>query len=341
MNIPIDIWIVICPYLCHIRYYMLRQVNRILYKTLEKNSIREWCACCPYNDNIDMIYWLFNTNLYIINAIIKNDLMLKHLVRFNDIKLLELCMDRHDNHWTSKVSAIAAQYGYLDILKYAHNNNYIISYTAASYAAATGHLDCLIYLHENKYEWNKLTVIFSIIQDQYECFRYAWDNECPRPRDYKRLAMQNGSKKILQFFYEIEPINKYNIHISLKYLRSVELDYIKLLIQKYKYIYDETTIAAVIKRKSFECLVYLRRHNCPWDEGAYYAAAVTDQIDVLKYLYENNCRMIFYQTYLTILNDCMDDRCLIFIRNKFGPKASNLVTTDIYPIRSITHYKDI
>jgi hypothetical protein len=123
-----------------------------------------------------------------------------------NVKIKELCSEK------IYLCPWAAQNGYLLILKYAHENNYIWDEWTCAHAAEYGHLDCLKYSHENgcpwnrwtckwaaecgsleclKYankngcDWDQKTMESAIRGEHYICFNYAFDNNCPNCEDFE------------------------------------------------------------------------------------------------------------------------------------------------------------
>lgn len=78
---------------------------------------------------------------------------------------------------------MAARYGGLNCLKYAHGNNSNNSSNRDKCAGkcavimyAADHMECLKYLHEeNGCEWDSYTIWHAKV---LECFKYAVDNGC-------------------------------------------------------------------------------------------------------------------------------------------------------------------
>jgi len=53
------------------------------------------------------------------------------------------------------LSLVAARYGFLNCLKYAHENGCQWNENTCYVAAENGHLNCLKYAHENGCKWHK------------------------------------------------------------------------------------------------------------------------------------------------------------------------------------------
>ena len=69
--------------------------------------------------------------------------------------------------------------GYLEILKYAHENGCPWDENTCCRAAENGYLDCLKYVHENGCPWNEGTCHLAARYGHLECLKYAHENGCP------------------------------------------------------------------------------------------------------------------------------------------------------------------
>lgn len=87
----------------------------------------------------------------------------------------------------------AATYGRLDCLKYAHENGCACNSggeNATYWAAQNGHLECLRYAHKNGCEWSDRVCEGASLQDRLDCFMYAIENGAPLNLD----KVQRGTK---------------------------------------------------------------------------------------------------------------------------------------------------
>ena len=81
--------------------------------------------------------------------------------------------------------------GYLNCLKYLHENGCRWDSTTCSTAALNGHLDCLKYAHENGCSWDSDTCWSAAFKGHLDCLKYAIENDCP----YNKQKCINEAKK--------------------------------------------------------------------------------------------------------------------------------------------------
>ena len=71
-----------------------------------------------------------------------------------------------------------AENGYLECLKYVHENGCSWDKSVAEAAAANGHLQCLRYLHANGCSWDKTVSEAAMANGQLACLQYLHENGC-------------------------------------------------------------------------------------------------------------------------------------------------------------------
>ena len=73
----------------------------------------------------------------------------------------------------------AAAGGYLDCLKYAHENGCPWCKKTCRNASERGYLNCLKYAYENGCPWDIETLLIAKINNHLDCLNYARENDCP------------------------------------------------------------------------------------------------------------------------------------------------------------------
>lgn len=248
---------------------------------------------CPISKEIT-IYATLGNHLNIIkymNDIMPND--------FNNITNADMC-------------TIAALMGHFDLLKWLHQNNYCWNENTCCAAALGGHLEILKYLHENGCQWDNLTC-FSDLE-----YPILPKSEIPAAGilsfDFlykgRKYCADNYYLKLLKndFYYkDAENIKLFDV---LKYAHEndcpwnistlfnlIHIDDIKILeylydngIQNYKCDYNNLLISMV----EFNCIKSIKWffNNNILQLGdytiCYKIAARCNDIEILKFLHENN-----------------------------------------------------
>ena len=146
---------------------------------------------------------LSNVNHYFRNIIkryIKNiKIKFRSIIEPDNISLLKWCIDNGCN--INEICDIIAYKGYINCLKYAHENKYQWNAGTCYNAAKGGHLNCLKYAHENGCEWDKDTCS-SAAGNSLECLKYARENGCEWDSDTCMNAALNGHLECLNYAHE-------------------------------------------------------------------------------------------------------------------------------------------
>ena len=88
---------------------------------------------------------------------------------------------------------LSCEFGYLDCLKYAHENGCELDEDVCVYASSGGHLDCLKYAHEHGCGWSGEACWAACDMGHLNCLKYAYEHGCPcDKRDCARIASQHG-----------------------------------------------------------------------------------------------------------------------------------------------------
>ena len=102
----------------------------------------------------------------------------------------------------NEICETAALGGNLEILRYAHINEYPWDELTCTYAAKKGHLECLVYAHENECAWDWYTCSNAAENGKLECLKYAHENGCPWDEITCTSAAGQGHLNCLKYAYE-------------------------------------------------------------------------------------------------------------------------------------------
>ena len=151
----------------------------------------------------------------------------------------------------------AGVYGHLDYLKYAIENMWSFSEnlrsTLCNKLAYAGSFDCILYLFENGFEMN-------LHYDVYDSDVFEYD--------IYNLAAKSGNLKFIELFNE-----------SISEIYDDEH-----ILQQWNFAIHNT-----VQHGHLDCLIYLHELGCELDSTLYISAAKQKNLDILQYLYENEC----------------------------------------------------
>ena len=120
------------------------------------------------------------------------DYVIKHkpdLSDFKDFFFEELTSLKKTK--TDKLMNECAKKGYLNLMKYLHENGCSWYSDTCSWAALNGNLDCLKYAHENGCNWNSSTCYWAAVNGHLDCLKYTIENGC----QYDKQECMNSAKK--------------------------------------------------------------------------------------------------------------------------------------------------
>jgi len=117
---------------------------------------------------------------------------------------LEVLKYAHENGcpWSSDTCAQASADGQLECLRYMHENGCSWDKSTCAGAAGGGHLDCLIFAHENGCEWDSATCAQAAMSGHLECLAYAHENGCLWDSDTTFFAAKHGKIQCFTYAYE-------------------------------------------------------------------------------------------------------------------------------------------
>jgi hypothetical protein len=152
------------------------KINNIddLYKYLE--IVRYWMIInCPYE-----IYDYIKLNQNIIDlSYIKENFY--DLPFFDEFIILCSAENNNDKYF---ICTESSKKGFLNLLKYAHENGCPWDEDTCFYSASNGQLKCLKYAHENGCPWDRFTCCYANSYGHLECLKYLVNKKCPGYEKY-------------------------------------------------------------------------------------------------------------------------------------------------------------
>ena len=230
-------------------------------------------------------------------------------------KVIELNTWWEDTEYYEKCN-VAAKKGDLDWLKYAHEKGCYMN-DASYYAKINGHLDCLNYVYKHNDDCRR-----HLLNDCPSCLKLS--NERERDEytikfdEYAIDAVESGKIDCLIFlnaFCGYQPTDK---KITAMAAANGDLDCLKYLHKNFC-AWDEGTTQMAAANGHLDCLEYLHENDCPWDEGTTQVAAENNHFDCLGYAVEYGCPWDFPK--------CFDDLSPHFFtitKKLFSQKYKNI-----------------
>lgn len=185
----------------------------------------------------------------------------------------------------------------LEILKCLHNMHYIWSATSMTSAVTNNSLNCLKYLYENgcpfhmkksfyEHQVDSLGInIFTLaaVNNNLECLKYL--HECGFSC---RVLSPPSDRDCLLYLHEIDCLDNRDSSCNIA-IQNGDMDLLKYL-HKLGYKWDISAYHNAISRDNIECIKYLYENNCPYNHtrilgGLINCAVYRNKIECLKYLH--------------------------------------------------------
>ena len=182
-----------------------------------------------FNKTMDQLrYYMVYELPHVIYKYVKNKK--PNLDNFKDFYYEELTMLKTTKYFS--LMNKAAQYGYIGLMKYLHENNHHWDTTTCISAAHGNQLECLKYLHENGCKWDESTCAAAAWNGNYDCLVYARENGCYWNQVTCHDATYGGHLKCLKYAIEngcrfdkkscLEMATSENHKAIIEYIRSLE-----------------------------------------------------------------------------------------------------------------------
>jgi len=266
-------------------------------------TLRFWCINeIPYTvynyilNNKTIIEIYYNLLQYIFYDFLFLD-DFKILFRYNKENILGNCTNnkfylnylkyaRENSYYNIKACYYASLNGFLDCLKYAHENGFPLDEGTCSNAALNGHIDCLKYAHENGFPLDEGTCSNASLNGHLDCLKYAHENGFLLDTDTCNFASLNGHLEVLKYAHK----NGFPFYSNTCSSAAINghLDCLKYAHENgcKWYIF---TCAYAAKNGHLACLKYAHENNCEWNYFTTQNAIRYGHLEILKYLHENNC----------------------------------------------------
>jgi hypothetical protein len=245
--------------------------------------------------------------LDIIKYCVKNDIewsddVIINAATFNQFEVCkwinEEGYDDYTCEWTPEITALFAEHGNLEAIKYAYENEVEWIIKTCTNAASEGHIECLKYAHENGCPWDEDTTVEAASEGHLECLKYAHENDCPWSPRAITLAAAHGHLECLKYAHENGcpmsdqvPLEKAAAGGHLNTLRYTFENGCKWgdtsCVLLYTVKEQHNLIDPFKKQQFFECLKFAVENGCTNNYGGAASKAVCcNDIEKFKYLFD-------------------------------------------------------
>ncbi|KAL5239972.1 hypothetical protein ACI65C_007382 [Semiaphis heraclei] len=172
-----------------------------------------------------------------------------------------------------------------------YNNIYgipVVTLDVCSVAAYFGQLECLEYAHRQGVPWDVFTCVLAVLGESYRCLTFAVENGCPLDRsDPVEAAVTIGNLRMLKYLHQNQcPWSSETCTFA---ALSGQLECLKYA-RDHGCSWNVRTCTAAVRMDKFECLKYAVENGCPMTTtDPTYEAAMLGRLDMLKYLHEHGC----------------------------------------------------
>ena len=257
-------------------------------------------------------------NKKIITKICKFGL-LDMLKWFHNKYIINQCDTISEDHrktiWTKDIMMIIAFKGHLECLKFLHENGCPWNERTCDQAAKKNRLDCLKYLHKNGCPIGVNTINQAIKVKDLRILKYLCEINCPANCNnfnhaiklnnidaliylHNKFGKQNHiyfndiivKKKFLFLNFLLSNGYSYTIYDIILTIKENYFEGLKIFIENdNRFIMDEEIIGNAILKNNYEMINYLKKKGYYWDKLLYSYAFSKKSLDLVKYLYNNNC----------------------------------------------------
>ena len=213
------------------------------------------------------------------------------VARTNKLELLQWIREEKKCAWDEETSAVAAEQGNLEMVKYCVANRCPINASSCRNAARNGHLECLKYLHEEaEAPWDWKTASEAAENGHLHILEYLVEREYDEFDEYAcHNAARNGHLECLKYLHEDVKAPWGSVTASEAALNG-HLHILEYLVEREYDKFDKSACSLAAEYGHLECLKYLHEEvKAPWDCEAVRMAREFNHSECLQYLLDNDC----------------------------------------------------
>ena len=175
-------------------FLMIKYDMKIIYKMNFCKSIK----------NIAIMFGIYTKNNNYLSKIcvIKDKINYRLICAYGGLKgyihVLEFYKERRNKLYDNEICANVALGGYIDCLKWLHNNLYEWNENTCINSVKNDNLDCLEYAHLNGCRWNYNTFLNAQQNNSAKCLEYLISNNCPQIPLFSQFNIYDSNYNILR-----------------------------------------------------------------------------------------------------------------------------------------------
>lgn len=220
--------------------------------------------------------------------------------RYGNVDLMELLHQNGGHINKDSISYVAAQYGQMQILCWAKNNDCLMNAHVCGSAAFCGHFEILKWCYENGcplhgeclLEENNIYHNGRILDKKSDKKVTAYVNACDN-------AAQNGHLEIIK--WATENGCPWSVHTIFSSVYSGKLEILKWL-RENGCEWNATICLNAARNGYLEILQWVYQNGCPWDDRTCAEAAENGHLEILQWVHQNGCPWNFRTCSYAALN---------------------------------------
>jgi len=271
-DLPFDVLrLILCVFLLPQERIVLRFVNKRLWKldVLSKDKGKKYLAdastLATSKGHLALLMWIalkLPQDQYRLSCWARG--LWAHAAQDGRVEVLKWL---RENRWFDGtnsliVAEIAAERGYMNVLKWLFQVGCVFTANVCAKAAKGNQLEVLKWLHLSKCPWDKHTTRGAAKCGNLEMLKWIISKGCECETGACRRAAKRGDLPMLEF------------------LKYIDITFMTRVIDK------------AAKRGQLKAVQWLTQNGCPWDKhNCCYTAAEGGHVETLEWFLTNGCRL--------------------------------------------------
>lgn len=243
------------------------------------------------------IYILFETSKQFNNIIKKYSILKKHPNTKNILSsknLLRWALKKKDFKITNEYTYYASKLNKFKMLKYLHKKGFQIHNYCSVFSIMNNNMKMFFWIYKKTETFDHAVLTYAIRTKNITFIKWLIKNDCLPTCEDINIACLIGNLDIVKILINTGVYWDSNVYYySCMGGRLCVLKYLFKLAHNdlSKPWWTAACCATAAEYNHLHILKYLRKNGCPWDENTTKFALINNNIDILKWSLENNCRI--------------------------------------------------